>query len=342
MSTATVSRALAQPEMVAEATRALVAQAVEKTGYRVNLAASNLRRRRTGTIVVMVPNIGNPFFSRILASVESVAAAAGLGVLLVDTMQHHASRRQVFAHLNRTRADGMIVLDGALAKELNALDDRDSAMPPVVFACEWLEDRAFPSVMIDNQYGAELAVRHLFELGHRRIGHVCGPDGNVLTMGRRKGAEKTLRALGLPVRPDWFLQGDFSLQAGADAAHAWMALEDRPTAMFCSSDQMACGFISELARLGLSVPRDVSVVGFDDIEFASRFIPPLTTIRQPRGEIGAAATEMLIRRIEKPDEADMPRRVLPIELIVRDSTAVLAPIAEIGDPTAQPVTPPAA
>ncbi len=328
--------------MVAEATRLLVTKAVEKTGYQVNLAASNLRRRRTGTIVVMVPDIGNPFFSRILASVESVAAAAGLGVLLVDTKQHRASRQQVFAHLNRTRADGLLVLDGALAKELNDLGGRDSAMPPVVFACEWLEDGAFPSVVIDNQHGAELAVRHLFELGHRRIGHVCGPEGNVLTLTRRRGTEKTLRALDLPVRPDWFLKGDFSLQSGVEAASAWLALEDRPTGVFCSSDQMACGFISELVRLGLSVPRDVSVVGFDDIEFASRFIPPLTTVRQPRGDIGAAATEMLIRCIEKPDEAEMPRRVLPIELIVRDSTAAPARLAEIGEPAAQPFTTPAA
>ena len=103
--------------MVAEATRLLVTQAVEKTGYRINLAASNLRRRRTGTIVVMVPNLGNPFFSSILASIESVAAAAGLGVLLVDTKQNQASRQQVFAHLHRTRSDGLIVLDGALAMD---------------------------------------------------------------------------------------------------------------------------------------------------------------------------------------------------------------------------------
>jgi LacI family repressor for deo operon, udp, cdd, tsx, nupC, and nupG len=323
VSTATVSRALSQPDMVAEATRQLVIDAVEKTGYRVNLAASNLRRRRTGTIVVMVPNLGNPFFSTILASIEAVAAPAGLGVLIVDTTQHQASRQQVFAYLHRTRADGLIVLDGSLAMELLEIGGEDSGMPPVVFACEWSQDTTFPSVVIDNRYGAELAIRHLHGLGHRRIGHVSGPVGNVLTQSRLQGSQDTLGTLGLEVRDDWFLSGDFSLQSGAEAAVEWLKLEERPTALFCSSDQMACGFISELNRRGYSVPRDMSIVGFDDIEIAVRFIPALTTIRQPRGAIGAAAAEILIDRITRPAEAQAitPRRVMDVELVVRDSTA---------------------
>lgn len=309
--------------MVAEATRQLVIDAVEKTGYRVNLAASNLRRRRTGTIVVMVPNLGNPFFSTILASIEAVAAPAGLGVLIVDTTQHQASRQQVFAYLHRTRADGLIVLDGSLAMELLEIGGEDSGMPPVVFACEWSQDTTFPSVVIDNRYGAELAIRHLHGLGHRRIGHVSGPVGNVLTQSRLQGSQDTLGTLGLEVRDDWFLSGDFSLQSGAEAAVEWLKLEERPTALFCSSDQMACGFISELNRRGYSVPRDMSIVGFDDIEIAVRFIPALTTIRQPRGAIGAAAAEILIDRITRPAEAQAitPRRVMDVELVVRDSTA---------------------
>ena len=302
-------------------------EAVEKTGYRINIAASNLRRQRTGTIVVMVPNLGNPFFSQILAGIESVAAAAGLGVLIVDTKQHQASHEQVFAHLHSARADGLIVLDGALALELNELGGRGEAMPAVVFACEWQEDSSFPSVAIDNHFGASLAIRHLHALGHQKIGHVSGPGDNVLTAARRSGAEDTLRALGLPVRPDWFLQGDFSLESGAEAAARWQELKDRPTAMFCSSDLMACGFISELNHRGFSVPRDVSVVGFDDIDIASRFIPALTTIRQPRDTLGTVAAEMLISRIGRPQAANdgEPARILPIELVVRESTCPPSP-----------------
>ncbi len=156
--------------------------------------------------------------------------------------------------------------------------------------------------------------------------HVAGPEGNVLTTARRQGTRDALDRLGLEIRENWFLKGDFSLQSGVDAAQAWLALEERPTAMFCASDQMACGFISELNRHGVSVPGEVSVVGFDDIDIAKRFIPALTTVRQARNMIGATAAELLIERIESaPDDtAEATRQVIPIELIVRDSTSAPA------------------
>ncbi|MEC9342731.1 MAG: LacI family DNA-binding transcriptional regulator [Pseudomonadota bacterium] len=344
VSTATVSRALSQPGMVAETTRLAVMAAVEKTGYRINLAASNLRRRRTGTIVAMVPSLGNPFFSTILAAIESVASPAGFDMLIVDTSQPHAGRQQVFTHLHRARADGLVVLDGSLAVALREAGENGAAIPPAIFACEWPKDSHFPCVMIDNRHGAEVAIRHLHELGHRKIGHVCGPEGNVLTDTRRGGVEDALCALGLERRQEWFLPGDFGLQSGADAADAWIAMADRPTAMFCSSDQMACGFISQLHQRGVSVPGDVSVVGFDDIEIASRFIPPLTTIRQPRREIGTAAAKMLIERIRHPEEdvSSAPWRYLPVELIVRDSTARPAGELATGLPATDATSLPAA
>jgi len=316
--------------MVAEATRNAVLKAVELTGYRINLTASNLRRQRTGAIVVMVPNLGNPFFSSILAGIESVMAPAGFGVLIVDTKQPHANRDQVFAHVHRARADGLIVLDGSLAPELLEPASGDAARPPVVFACEWFSNGQFPSVMIDNKHGAALAVRHLHNLGHRRIGHISGPAGNVLTEARLAGMKEALSTLGLETRPEWFLDGDFSLQSGAAAAVHWQDLEERPTAMFCSSDQMACGFISELNHRGFSVPRDVSVVGFDDIDIAPRFIPALTTIHQPRARIGTMAAEMLVERISHPAEAEAGGTVhiMPIELIVRESTCPPSPARE--------------
>ncbi|WP_159588071.1 LacI family DNA-binding transcriptional regulator [Chelativorans xinjiangense] len=326
VSTATVSRAISTPSVVSEATREAVFDAVRRTGYQINLTARNLRRRRTGAIVVMVPDLGNPFFSRILAGIEHVAAPAGFSVLIVDTKQPHAEEGQLFTYLHNTRADGLISLDGSLPRALLERLDGSNGLPPIVFACEWMAGGLFSKVVIDNAAGAAMAVRHLHGHGHRRIGHVLGPQGNVLTSARLKGTRAALEDLDLRIVPEWFFDGDFSLQSGAEAARAWLALQERPTAVFCASDQMACGFISELSMEGYSVPQDVSVVGFDDIDIARRFIPSLTTIHQPRNDIGAEAAKLLIERIGN-GKAAAPavEEVLPVELVARESSGPAEP-----------------
>lgn len=322
VSTATVSRALSQPEKVAEATRQAVMSAVRKTGYRVHMAARNLRRGRTGVIVALVPNLGNPFFSEILAGIETVASQAGFGVLVADTTQPDFSRDSLTDFLRADRADGLVVLDGTLSRVLAPSIDEGGAHPPVVFACEWTEGTHYPSVIIDNRLGGRLAVEHLAALGHTSIGHISGPAKNVLTSARREGARDALKAHGLAFRPEWFLPGDFTLQSGIEAARTWLALAERPTAMFCASDQMAFGFISQLHRNGLSVPADVSVVGFDDIDISACFIPALTTVRQPRLEIGMVAAEKLIEQILAPAaQTEFHEHKLPVELIRRESCA---------------------
>ena len=326
VSTATVSRALSSPGRVAEETRRLVIEAVQETGYQVNLTARNLRRKQAGAIVVLVPNIGNPFFSQILAGIETTASKAGLNVLIADTRQPHAQEGQLQEYLDNNRADGILVLDGSLEDRFFLAPNR--TRPPVVFACEWSEGTKLPSIRFDNEGGAVLALEHLATLGHTKIGHVLGPLGNVLTHERRRGVEKALKARNLPIRPDWFFEGDFSLAAGARAARSWLALPERPTAVTTSNDEMACGFMSELHKHGVEVPRDVSVVGFDDIDIAERFIPGLTTIRQPRFDIGGSAAAELIALIRSQDRSPaLPpvRQVLEASLIVRSSTRALAP-----------------
>src|SRR5262245_21789173 len=321
VSTATVSRALSSPGRVAEETRRLVIEAVQETGYQVNLTARNLRRKQAGAIVVLLPNIGNPFFSQILAGIETTASKAGLNVLIADTRQPHAQEGQLQEYLDNNRADGILVLDGSLQDRFFLAANR--ARPPVVYACEWSEGTKLPSIRFDNEGGAILAVEHLAILGHTKIGHVLGPPDNVLTNERRSGVERALRVRNLPVRADWFFAGDFSLAAGAHAARCWLALSDRPTAITTSNDEMACGFMSELHKHGVEVPRDVSVVGFDDIDISEHFIPALTTIHQPRFEIGEIAAAELISLIRNPDRdpTEAPtRKVLGATLVVRSST----------------------
>lgn len=318
VSAATVSRALSQPERVTEPTRRIIQEAIERTGYVVNLTARNLRRKRAGALVVLLPNLGNPFFSEILSAIETVAAASGFSVLIADTQAAGSDAPRILDYLHNNRADGIIVLDGSFPEALLAAPG--GRRPPVVFACEWAAGTTLPTIAIDNRGAARLAVGHLAGLGHRKIGHVRGPDGNVLTVEREAGFRAALGERGLPVRDDWVFPGDFSLRSGAEAARAWLALADRPTALFCANDEMAMGLIAALDRAGVNTPRDVSVVGFDDIAVAEHYIPPLTTIRQPRGDMGAAAARALIAVVEGRARA-AARVLLPTELILRGSTA---------------------
>jgi LacI family repressor for deo operon, udp, cdd, tsx, nupC, and nupG len=249
-----------------------------------------------------------------------VLAPAGYSLLVADTQGPGAEAR-VLRTLDRSRADGLVVFDGSLPPEDLAAERRGAALPPVILACEWIDALTLPTIRVDNEAGARLAVAHLAALGHRSIGHVLGPEGNVLTAARARGTRAALAERGLDVREDWFLPGDFSLESGRRAARTWLGLPDRPSAVFCASDEMACGFIGEVQRCGLRVPGDVSVAGFDDIEVIAHITPALTTIRQPRSEIGEAAARGMLDLIAGAEE----RReiVLPVELIVRDSTAPL-------------------
>lgn len=315
VSTATVSRALSNPGMVSDETRAAVQAAVQATGYRLNLAARNLRHRRTGGIVALVPNLANPFFSQILSGIASVLGPAGYNLLIADTRT--AGAETLLDYAEPSRADGLIILDGTLPAE--ALQGR----VPVVEACEWVPGLPAPRVKIDNRAAAGLAVNHLADLGHRRIGHVCGPRGNVLTEARLGGTQDALAARGLPFAESALYPGDFSLESGRAAAALWLEQprDLRPTAVFLASDAMACGFIGEVQRHGLAVPQDVSVVGFDDIELIAHISPPLTTIRQPRTAIGRVAAERLLAVLA--GEANPDDTILPVELVIRASTAAL-------------------
>ena len=304
VSTATVSRALSTPDSVGAETRARVMEAIRVTGYRVNGAARDLRRGRARTVLVLVPNLANPFFSAILAAIGDVCAEAGLTVQVADTVRGNA-RLADLAHDGR--ADGVILLDGGQPAALV-----EAIGLPLVTACEWVPGLATTGCRIDNAAAARLAVRHLLELGHRRLAHVAGPEGNVLSVARLAGFRD---AAGDGV----VLPGDFTLDSGAAAARRWLALAARPTGVFCASDEMALGFVSECAARGVRVPDDVSVVGFDDIELAPRFIPPLTTVHQPRAEIGRRAAERLLAIFG--GEAGAGMETLPVELAVRASTA---------------------
>lgn len=313
VSTATVSRALSRPDLVTKQTREAVMAAVSATGYRVNHAARSLRQSRAGLVVALVPNLANPFFSRILAGMSEALGRAQTGLIVADTHgpQGEATARE--ALLNRTRSDGVLLLDGGLGGIVNG-----PGHLPLVTACEWVDDSGWPAVIADNLDGARQAIEHLAGLGHRHVALILGPDNNVLTRDRLEGARAAAGAAGVALT---LLPGDFSLAAGVAAARtvAGMPGPARPTAVFAFSDYMACGFMAEVQRAGLRVPQDLSIIGFDDIDLAPHLVPALTTIHQPREAIGRRAAETVLALAADPGSV-AARQVLPVRLVVRDST----------------------
>ncbi len=321
VSTATVSRALSNPGLLSDATREQVLQAIQATGYRVNQAARNLRMQRAGAVLVLVPNLGKPFYSAILRGISQSFSGSDYSVLITDTENTPLTDGELVGNFSQGRVDGVISLDGRLTPETldqciaRGLDER------IVFACEWVNGYAFPSIQSDNRHGARQAIRHLADLGHRKIGHITGPRGNVLTAVRREGAAEERERLGLPTRDNWIIRGDFSLESGHEAADRIHAMEDRPTAIFCAADMVAFGLIAGLSTRGIRVPEDISVVGFDDIDMAGSYVPALTTIRQDRERLGRTAGDRLLERLTGLAKGPAVEELLAVELVVRGSTA---------------------
>ncbi|EAQ04246.1 transcriptional regulator, LacI family protein [Pseudooceanicola batsensis HTCC2597] len=314
VSTATVSRALSSPDTVGPATRDKVMEAVKATGYRINAAARDLRQRRARSILILAPNLSNTFFSRIFAAIQEEASAVGLTVQISDS---RIGRDRLLSLGYDGRADGIVLLDGSLDPELV-----NGWHLPLVQLSEWNDAYDAPRLGIDNRAAAGLAVDHLADLGHRALLHVSGPEDNVLALTRREGFLDTAESRDLA---RIVLPGDFTLEAGAEAARRWSRLRDRPTGVFCASDECALGFISECVHMGFDVPGEVSVMGFDDIDFADRFLPSLTTIHQPRKEMGRAAARRITQMMQG-SEGTLRRSLPPAtpiaaRLVKRSSTA---------------------
>lgn len=319
VSTATVSRVLNDPDKVSKNTREAVLTAVKETGYRVNRAARNLRTNSTRSVLALVPNLSNPFFSNILSGLERALNAEGYSLLVTDSGEGPLTAAQMDRLIAAGQADGVIVLDGSITQADFIRVQSNNPSCPVVFACEWVDDVTCPSVRADNMGGVAALVDHLWQNGHRRFGHVTGPATNVLSTVRRAAFAARVTELGGDFHDDWIVGGDFSIDAGRAAADAILAMRDAPTAWICASDQIAFGLISGLTRAGIKVPEEVSVAGFDNIEMTEVFNPPLTTIHQPRNKLGHQAARSILDLI-RGQENSAQVHILPVDLVARDST----------------------
>lgn len=322
VSAATVSRVLSAPDRVTEATRMRVHKAVQETGYTLNHTARSLRMRTARTILLAVPDIGNPFYSTIVEAVLQTSALRGYSVLVASRIGDDPNQ-WLSDYLLSNKADGLLLFDGSLdTRRLHGLGDTATPLP-LVAAYDEPPDPEIHSVLSDNREAAKRAVRYLYDLGHRRIGHIIGPSRNASTNERFLGFEEAMTELGLEIRPEWLHLGSYRMSSGAAAAEHFLAASALPSAVFAGNDEMAIGLIRRLHEKGIECPRDISVIGFDDIAVASYFSPALTTMRQPRDEIGNRAATMLLDMIEGLLPEDAPRHVvLRSDLVIRESTSL--------------------
>ncbi len=307
VSVSTVSRALAGSPKVTGDTRARIEAAVRETGYVVNQVAQGLRLQRSRQLLVLLPTIANPFFAEVVQGIEEEAAAAGFGVLVGSTENDPRREATLARQLLTGGVDGLVLLTGRIPEGLA----EQAAAGQLVAVSETIPGSRLPTIAIDNEAAAAAAVAHLLGLGHRRIAHIGGPPGNVLTAQRARGWRRALAQGGIEEPPVF---GDFTMASGEAAMAALLARTPCPTAVFCANDEMAIGAMKAARAAGLRVPRDLSLVGFDDISFAAFTDPPLTTIRQPRREFGRAAVIALLHRRTR-------RQPIRHDLIVRASTA---------------------
>ncbi len=323
VSIATVSRAINNPEKVTERTRSKVEDAIRETGYSPNTLARNFRRGRTNLVMVVLPTVGDPFFAAIMRGIRTAAKEKGYSVVIEETQLNTMTADEIGAMLVSRQTDGIILLASMSPFGTEILSAKSRRRLPIVIGCETIapELEDLPSVHIDNVAAASEATRYLVSQGHERVAMIHGPESSLLTKDRELGYREAMKEAQLPVDDDWAVEGDMSIAGARKATRKLLSQEPRPTAIFCANDEMAIGCLHEVKAAGLSVPGDVSIMGFDDIRYAEVTDPPLTTISQPGEEIGERVMYRLCREIDGENGGSRQPEIVPHKLIVRQSVA---------------------
>ncbi len=322
VSLATVSRAMREPDRVRPATREKVFQAIRDLDYQPNALGRQLRRQETGIIIAVVPDIGNTFFHEILLGIEMEAERCGYQVLVADMHNEPSIEKYYFNALQQRQADGIISLSANIARELM---QKVAEEYPIVVACQYLENSDVPNVSIDNVEAARTMTEHLLRLGHRRIAFLGGNADLAIYRDRYTGYLSALEANGIPLDPRLIRQCPCSFSGGYEQMEFLLSLREPATAVFAAGDIMAIGAMKAMKKAGLRVPEDCAVVGFDDIELSSIWEPSLTTIRQPKFQMGQQAFLKLLKLIRK-EPVPQPQELLSYELVIRESCGSRRPV----------------
>ncbi|SDM49791.1 LacI family DNA-binding transcriptional regulator [Sediminibacillus halophilus] len=315
VSVATVSRVLNGQNSVTAKTRIKVEDAIKKLNYEPSLLGRNLRNSESRLLLVLIPNISNPFYSEIINGIENTAIELGYNILLCET-DTNAERENIYFDLVRKKmADGIISMDPAVNTDsLIRLAENHA----IIQCSEYAVDSGIPYVTIDNAQAAYRAVKHLIKIGHQRIALINSDKKFLYARQRQLGYQKALEENDMGLEDSLIVHTkglDFSY--GQQAMKKILMQKERPTAIFAVSDLLAIGALKEIHNQGLRVPEDIAIIGFDKIAFSNMTHPTLTTISQPMYEMGKAAADMLVKKIQGEEVESL---ILEHELVIREST----------------------
>jgi LacI family transcriptional regulator len=318
VSVATVSRVLNNSDHpINEKTRQRIVEIAEELNYQPNLIARSLRMDSSKTVGIVVENLTSPFIPPIVSAIQDTLKPANYMSFILNTNQDPDVEIESIHALNNRQIDGLLFV---------ATWDRSPRMieemtaKPFVFVHRHFQTYIDNSVLVDERWGACLAVTHLADLGHQKIAMITGTGDWDATIYRKQGYLETMQALGLPIAADWIIEANWDVDGGFQAATALLHLGERPTAIFAQNDLLALGAIQAIQQAGLRVPEDLSVVGYDDREFSSMVRPSITTVTLPAAELGRQAAALLLRRMRGETENAPPLEVRGI-LIARESSA---------------------
>ncbi len=317
VSTTTVSHVINKTRFVAEATQEKVLEAVKELNYAPSAVARSLKCNTTRTIGMLVTQSTNLFFSEVIDGVESYCYRQGYTLILCNTGGIYEKQRDYIRMLAEKRVDGILVMCSDLTQELSEMLETHSDIPKVIM--DWGPEASKADKIIDNsELGGYLATKYLTDRGHKDIACLSGHLNKLACQERITGFRRAMAECNYPVEENWILEGNFECDTAVLAADKIIAMDKKPTAVFCFNDTMALGLMSRLQQRGIRVPEDISVIGYDNIELAEYFSPPLTTVHQPKRRVGKNAFEILLERIK---DKEHERRIFEMhpEIVERDT-----------------------
>ncbi|GFP27828.1 LacI family DNA-binding transcriptional regulator [Candidatus Hakubella thermalkaliphila] len=316
VSVATVSRVINKSGYVSPELTRRVGQAIAESGYQVNALARSLKTAKTHTIGLIIADISNPFFTSVIRGVEDIAYKHGYNLILCNTDENLEKEKLYLQVLRGKMVDGLIISPAVTKSE--GIRELLRRHPNVVFMDRKVEEPEVICARVDNVKGTKMAIDYLLQLGHKDIAIISGPLNVTSGVERYQGYVAALKEAGLEPRLQHTKIGTFRQESGYKLAQELLDLERRPSALFVANNVMTIGALLAIRERGLSIPDDISVVGFDDMDWAVLANPPLTTVAQPTYEMGVKAMELLIRQMHK-EKIDQKEILLSPELRVRES-----------------------
>ncbi|WP_213518995.1 LacI family DNA-binding transcriptional regulator [Paenibacillus montaniterrae] len=326
VSVATVSRVINSTAPVKDSTRKKIEALIQQYQFQPNAMARSLLKKETGIIGIIVPDLTNPFYTEVLAGAEQEALTTGHTFLLTNSVGDYQKESQYLSIMREKRVDGMIFLGGRINlkigdEELDQELIQHASTIPTVLVNGTVKGNALTRVATDEYTGTCMAVQHLIECGHKQIGFLGGEMHMSTTSTKLRAFKKTMREAGLEVREEWILTDSFSIYSGRKQMEKLLQLADKPTAVMCVNDFVAIGAIKTAVDHELTIPDDMSIIGFDDIPLSHHFIPEITTVSQEANELGRTAIQVLQKLMNQ--EKVKKHTVIEPKLIVRKSSARL-------------------